>query len=156
VAAHPELPLEGLLSLKGGGSIRCHQVLIISLPLTIGRVRYERDPGGSARSPSITEARPPSALLPYLRRPRSMKSQHPGTQANLPVGRPAAVSPSIPYRGVHHFASGLSRESRESKGDGRSVRVRINDCGPFARDRSLDLRYVLRRKSGLVAKEWPA
>jgi rare lipoprotein A len=37
-------------------------------------------------------------------------------------------------------------------GSGKSVKVRINDRGPFLRDRIIDLSYEAARKLGIVAR----
>ena len=87
--------------------MRCYQVVILSLPLTIGRSAVTPTP---VASPPITALPMPAIYAPpNLRSLPSMKSSHPGMDADLPVERQPVVNLStridllrhpLPYRWV--------------------------------------------------------
>ncbi len=130
-AAHPELPASRALSLKDGGSMRCHQVLIISLTLTIG---------GCAAS-ATPVASPPIAALPmpviYAPPQPPKPTVHEVTTSwygNEFAGRPTTSGEPFNPRRLTAASITLPLGSVvkvENPKNGRSVRVRINDCGPF-------------------------
>jgi rare lipoprotein A len=129
--------------------MRCHQVFIFSLPLTIG--------GAVIATPV---APPPIAALPM-----------PAIYAPAPPARPAideviaswygrgfagrpttsgepfdphrltAASTSIPVGSVVKIENPKNR---------RSVRVRINDCGPYVLGRTLDLSLRAAQNIGIT------
>ena len=118
--------------------MRCHQVLIFSVPLTIG-----------AAVTAMPVASPPIAALPM---PAIYAPSPPPKPAIREVmaswygrglaGRPTTSGePFDPHRlTAASIAVPLGSVVKvENPRNGRSVRVRINDCGPYAPGRSLDL-----------------
>jgi rare lipoprotein A len=119
--------------------MRCHQVLILSLPLTIGGCAVSATPAAS----------PPIAALPM---PVIYASPPPPKPAIHEVmaswyGRGFAGRPTTsgePFDPHRLTAASItvplgSVVKVENPRNGRSVRVRINDCGPYVLGRSLDL-----------------
>ena len=107
-------------------------------------VGSDRDSSGSATYRGITSAGrlrcfPASEAC----NPRSLK--HPGTDADLPVGRPPVANPSL------QRPLCTARPRRESREIWRSVRVRVNDFGPYVVGRSLDLSLALAPRKQLAS-----
>jgi rare lipoprotein A len=130
--------------------MRCYQVIILSLPLTIGGCAVTPTP---VASPPIT-ALPKPAIYAPSPSPKPaihevMASWYGGGLAGRPTtsGEPydphrlTAASITVPLGSVVKV---------ENPNNGRSVRVRINDCGPFAPGRSLDLSLRAAQKLGIT------
>jgi rare lipoprotein A (peptidoglycan hydrolase) len=129
--------------------MRCYRVIIFSLSLTIGLGVASRTPPAST---PITVSPTPSIYLPPLpRRPpahevlaswygRSFTGRPTTSGERFDPHRFTAASVSIPLGSVVKV---------ENPKNGRSVKVRINDCGPYARGRSLDLSLGAAQKIGI-------
>jgi rare lipoprotein A (peptidoglycan hydrolase) len=128
--------------------MRCYQQVIICLLLTVGLCPVMQTPGISAQ---ITELPISSIYAP--RRPRApihevMASWYGRRFAGRATTsgelfdphRLTAASITIPLGSVVKV---------ENPQNGRSVKVRINDCGPFVRGRSLDLSFGAAHRIGM-------
>src|SRR6516165_4698990 len=119
--------------------MRCHQALIISLPLTIGGCVVSASPVVS----------PPIAALPMPANYAPLKPPKPTVHEVLAswygrefAGRSTTSGEPFDPRRLTAASNTLPLGSVvkvENPKNGRSARVRINDCGPFVRGRSLDL-----------------
>jgi len=127
--------------------MRCYQMFIFSLPLTIGLYAGNQTPAPIMASamPSIYVPPPPP------RTPRAhevLASWYGRGFAGRPTTsgerfdphRLTAASVSIPLGSVVEV---------ENPKNGRSVKVRINDCGPYVHGRSLDLSRGAAQKIGI-------
>ena len=118
--------------------MRCHQVLIFSLPLTIGgavtATPVASPPIAALRMPAIYAPPPPPkpAILEVMASwyGRGLAGRLTTSGEPFDPHRLTAASTSIPPGSVVKV---------ENPKNGRSVRVRINDCGPYVLGRSLDL-----------------
>jgi len=129
--------------------MRCHQALIISLPLTIGGCVVSASPVVS----------PPIAALPMPANYAPLKPPKPTVHEVLAswygrefAGRSTTSGEPFDPRRLTAASNTLPLGSVvkvENPKNGRSVKVRINDCGPFARSRSLDLSLRAAQKIGI-------
>ena len=118
--------------------MRCHQVLIFSLPLTIGgaviATPVASPPIAALRMPAIYAPPPPPkpAILEVMASwyGRGLAGRLTTSGEPFDPHRLTAASTSLPPGSVVKV---------ENPKNGRSVRVRINDCGPYVLGRSLDL-----------------
>ena len=117
--------------------MRCYQVVILSLPLTIGRSAVTPP----VASPPITALPMPAIYAPQPPKPaiheviaswygRRFAGRATTSGESFDPHRLTAASITVPLGSVVKVQNPKNR---------RSVRVRINDCGPFAPGRSLDL-----------------
>jgi rare lipoprotein A len=150
VAVHFKLAAARALRLKGGGSMRCYQVLILSLPLTIGGCAVSATPMASPSLPALPK---PAVYTPP---PPPKPTVHEVTASwygNEFAGRPTTSGESFDPRRLTAASISLPLGSVvkvENPKNGRSVKVRINDCGPFVRGRSLDLSLRAAQKIDIV------
>ena len=130
--------------------MRCQQVLILSLPLTMGGCAVSATP---MVSPSMTPLPmraiyvPPPPPKPVV---REVTASWYGSEF---AGRP--TTSGEPFNPLRLTAASItlplgSVVKIENPKNGRSVRVRINDCGPFVVGRSLDLSLRAARKIGIT------
>jgi rare lipoprotein A len=128
--------------------MRCYQVVILSVQLMIGRC---------AVTPTRVVSPPITALQaiyapPPPRRPASHEviaswygrrfAGRPTTSGeHFDPHRLTAASITVPLGSIVKV---------QNPKNGRSVRVRINDCGPFAPGRSLDLSLRAAQKIGIT------
>ena len=117
--------------------MRCHLVIALSLPLTIGGA-VTAPPVGHAPRPSPKNAVHEVIASWYGRgfAGRLTTSGEPFDPHRL-----TAASITVPLGSVVKV---------ENPKNGRSVRVRINDCGPYVHGRSLDLSLGAAQKIGIA------
>ena len=129
--------------------MRCHQMLIVTLPLTIGGCVASATP---VASPQINIVPTPAIYSPPPPKPRIHEvtaSWYGSEFAGRPTtsGEPfnpdrlTAASITLPLGSVVQV---------ENPQNGRSVKVRINDCGPFVVGRSIDLSRRAARSIGIT------
>jgi rare lipoprotein A len=129
--------------------MRCHQVLIISLPLTIGGCAMGATPVVSPALPALPK---PAVYAPPLSPKPTVHEVTASWYGSEFAGRP--TSSGEPFDPRRLTAASItvplgSVVKVENPKNGRSVRVRINDCGPLARGRSLDLSRRAVQKIGI-------
>lgn len=129
--------------------MRCHQVLIMSLSLTIVGCAVSANTVTSppiVALPSPANYNPPKPPKPAVHEVMASwyGSEFAGrrTTSGEPFNprRLTAASVTLPLGSVVKV---------ENPKNGRSVRVRINDCGPLVRGRSLDLSLRAAQKIGI-------
>ena len=130
--------------------MRCYQILTLSLPLTIG---------GYAVTPTPV-ASPPITTLPiqaiYAPPPPPKPAIHEVVASwygRRFEGRPTTSGePFDPHRlTAASITEPLGSVVKvENPKNGRSVKVRINDCGPYVPGRGLDLSLRAARKIGIA------
>ncbi len=130
--------------------MRCYQVVILSLPLTIGRCVVTPTP---VALPPITASPMPAIYAPPPPPKPAIHEVIASWYGRRFAGRPTtsgerfdphrltAASITVPLGSVVKV---------DNPKNGRSVRVRINDCGPFAPGRSLDLSLRAAQKIGIT------
>src|SRR5713101_4742310 len=129
--------------------MRCHQVLIISLPLTIG---------GAVSATPVSSPPIPASVMPaiYAPPPPPKPTIHEVTASWY--GREFAGRPTTsgePFDPHRLTAASItvplgSVVKVENPRNGRSVRVRINDCGHYMLGRSLDLSLRAAQNIGIT------
>jgi rare lipoprotein A len=130
--------------------MRSHRLLFITLPVIIGGCALTASPVAS----------PPTLVLPkpaiYVP-PKPPKPAVPEVTASWYgrkfTGRPTTSGEPFDPRRLTAASLTLPLGSVvkvENPKNGRSVRVRINDCGPFVHGRSLDLSRRAARKIGIT------
>ena len=132
--------------------MRCHLVLTLSLSLTIG---------GAVTAPPV--ASPPigalSTPVSYAPWPSPKSAVHEVVASWYGQGFAGRLTTSgEPFDPYRLTAASItvplgSVVKVENPKNGRSVRVRINDCGPFACDRSFDLSLRAAQKIGISDRE---
>jgi rare lipoprotein A len=139
--------------------MRCHPVMILSLPLTIGGCAVSAPPVAPPPLTAPSIAAPPVAapLMPTISPPpqppkptvyaraswygREFAGRRTTSGETYNPGRLTAASVTLPLGSVVKV---------ENPENGRSVSVRINDCGPLVRGRSLDLSRRAAQKIGIT------
>jgi rare lipoprotein A (peptidoglycan hydrolase) len=119
--------------------MRCYQVIILSLPLMIGGCAVTPTP---VASPPITALPTPAIYAPPPPPKPAVHEVIASWYGRGFAGRPTTSGePFDPHRlTAASITVPLGSVVKvENPKNGRSVRVRINDCGPFAPGRSLDL-----------------
>jgi hypothetical protein len=129
--------------------MRCYQMVILSLPLTIGLCVVTQTPVASA---PITALPMPSIYAPPPPLTPTVHEVIASCYGRRFAGRPTtsgerfdphqltAASITLPIGSVVKV---------ENPKNGRSVKVRINDCGPYVRGRSLDLSFGAAHRIGI-------
>jgi rare lipoprotein A len=133
--------------------MRCYRLLFITLPIIIGGCALRASP---VAPPPIT-ALPKSAIYVPPKLPNRLKPPVREVTASW-YGRKFAGRPTTsgePFDPRRLTAASLtlplgSVVKVENPTNGRSVRVRINDCGPLVHGRSLDLSQRAARKIGIT------
>ena len=130
--------------------MRYHQMLIISLPLTIGGCAVSATPVASPPIPAVPMPAiyaPPSPKKPTV---HEVTASWYGSES---AGRPTTSGEPFNPRRLTAASTTLPLGSVikvENPKNGRSVRVRINDCGPFVPGRSLDISLRAAQKIGIA------
>ncbi len=130
--------------------MRCYQVVILSLPLTIGRCAVTPTP---VAPPPITALPMPAIYDPPPPPKTAIHEVIASWYGRRFAGRATTSGePFDPHRltAASITASLGSVVKVDNPKNGRSVRVRINDCGPFAPGRSLDLSLRAAQKIGIT------
>jgi rare lipoprotein A len=138
------------LSQKFGGSMRYHQLLIISLPITIGGCSLSATP---AESPSLPTLPMPAVYAPLPPTKPTVDEVTASWYGSEFAGRSTTSGERFDPRRLTAASITLPLGSVvkvENPKNGRSLRVRINDCGPFAGGRSLDLSLRAAQKIGIT------
>jgi rare lipoprotein A len=129
--------------------MRCYQVVILSLPLTMGRCAVTPSPV----APPLTASPMPAIYAPPPPPKPAIHEVIASWYGRRFAGRPTTSGERFD---PHRFTAASmtvplgSVVKVENPKNGRSVRVRINDCGPFAPGRSLDLSLHAARKIGIT------
>jgi rare lipoprotein A len=129
--------------------MRCYQVIIYSLPLTIALCAGTQV---SVASAPITELPVPHM---YARRPPLKPIVHEVIASWYGRGFAGRLTTSGERFNPHRFTAAstvipLGSVVRvNNPKNGRSVKVRINDCGPYVRGRSLDLSLGAAQRIGI-------
>ena len=130
--------------------MRCYQAVILCLPLTIGRcavspTRVASPPIAALPVPAIYAPPPPPkpAIHEVIASWYGRRFAGRATTSGEPFDphRLTAASITVPLGSVVKV---------QNPKNGRSVRVRINDCGPFAPGRSLDLSLHAAQRIGIT------
>jgi rare lipoprotein A len=133
--------------------MRSHRLLFITLPLIIGGCALSASP---VPSPPVTASPKPAIYVP----PKPPKPPKPAAREATAswygskfAGRPTTSGERFDPRRLTAASLTMPLGSVvkvENPKNGRSVRVRINDCGPLVHGRSLDLSQRAARKIGIT------